>query len=183
MHQQPAVVVRDQIVAAPTLVRRMPAPLRRLVGDLSDAARVRLALDLGPPERSTSPRQVSEDMSTSPVPRSRPAALVPRPPGEASTQTAKLAELRAQLREAQETIEAIRGGGVDSLMIGPPGQEQVYSLASADRTYRLVVEAMNEGAATVSPRGVILDANPRLSPDDRPQRLRTGRHRGARPDP
>ena len=47
-------------------------------------------------------------------------------------------------------------------MIGPPGQEQVYSLASADRTYRLVVEAMSEGAATVSPRGVILDANPRL---------------------
>ena len=71
--------------------------------------------------------------------------------------------MRAQLREAQETIEAIRGGGVDSLMIGPPGQEQVYALASADRPYRLIVEAMNEGAATVSPRGVILDANPRLA--------------------
>ncbi len=47
-------------------------------------------------------------------------------------------------------------------MIGPPGQEQVYSLASADRTYRLLVEAMSEGAVTISPRGVILDANPRL---------------------
>ena len=87
---------------------------------------------------------------------------MPLPNGEASTQTGELAELRAQLREAQETIEAIRGGTVDSLVIGPPGQEQVYSLASADRTYRLVVEAMSEGAATVSPRGVILDANPRL---------------------
>ncbi len=82
--------------------------------------------------------------------------------GEASTQTAELAELRAQLREAQETIEAIRGGTVNSLVIGPPGQEQVYSVASADRTYRLLVEAMSEGAATVSPRGLILDANPRL---------------------
>jgi PAS domain S-box-containing protein len=89
----------------------------------------------------------------------RPSAT---PNGKASTQTGELAELRAQLREAQETIEAIRSGGVDSLVIGPPGQEQVYSLASADRTYRLVVEAMSEGAATVSPRGVILDANPRL---------------------
>ena len=80
----------------------------------------------------------------------------------------ELAEVRAQLREAQETIEAIRGGGIDSLMIGPPGQEQVYSLASADRPYRLIVEAMNEGAATVSPRGVILNANPRPDRDDRP---------------
>ena len=70
--------------------------------------------------------------------------------------------MRAQLREAQQTIEAIRGGGIDSLMIGPPGQEQVYALVSADRPYRLIVEAMNEGAATVSPRGVILNANPRL---------------------
>ena len=76
--------------------------------------------------------------------------------------------MRAQLRELQQTIEAIRTGGVDSLVVGPPGQEQVYSLASADRSYRLIVEAMNEGAATVSPRGVILDANPRLGLDDRP---------------
>ena len=50
----------------------------------------------------------------------------------------------------------------DSLVIGPPGQEQVYALASADRPYRLIVQAMNEGAATISPRGIILDTNPRL---------------------
>jgi PAS domain S-box-containing protein len=73
-----------------------------------------------------------------------------------------VAQLRAELREAQETIEAIQGGGVDSLVIGPPGQEQVYSRSGADRTYRLVVEAMSEGAATISPQGVVLDANPRL---------------------
>jgi PAS domain S-box-containing protein len=70
--------------------------------------------------------------------------------------------VRAQLRELQQTIEAIRTGGVDSLIIGPSGQEQVYALASADRSYRLIVEAMNEGTATVSTRGIILDANPRF---------------------
>jgi PAS domain S-box-containing protein len=70
--------------------------------------------------------------------------------------------VRAQLRELQQTIEAIRTGGVDSLIVGPPGQEQVYALATADRSYRLIVEAMNEGAATVSTRGIVLDANPRL---------------------
>jgi PAS domain S-box-containing protein len=85
------------------------------------------------------------------------------PPGNVkNAELAELAELRAQLREAQETLEAIRGGAVDSLMIGPPGQEQVYAIASADRTYRLIVKSMNEGAATISPRGMILDANPHL---------------------
>ncbi len=85
------------------------------------------------------------------------------PTGESrAAEQTELAEVRAQLGEAQQTIEAIRGGGIDSLMIGPPGQEQVYALVSADRPYRLIVEAMNEGAATVSPRGVILNANPKL---------------------
>jgi PAS domain S-box-containing protein len=78
-------------------------------------------------------------------------------------EAAGITELRAQLREAVDTIEAIRGGGVDSLVIGRPGREQVFTLVSADRTYRLIVEAMSEGAATISPRGVILDVNPRLS--------------------
>ena len=91
---------------------------------------------------------------------SRPAT---RPPAENHREeSVELAEVRAQLRELQQTIEAIRTGGVDSLIVGPPGQEQVYALATADRSYRLIVEAMNEGAATVSTRGVVLDANPRL---------------------
>jgi circadian clock protein KaiB len=48
VQQQPALVLRDQIIAAPTLIKRLPGPLRRVVGDLSDAARLRLELDLGP---------------------------------------------------------------------------------------------------------------------------------------
>ena len=74
--------------------------------------------------------------------------------------SAELAEVRAQLRELQQTVEAIRTGSVDSLIIGPPGQEQVHQIT--DRSYRLIVEAMNEGAATVSTGGEILGANPRL---------------------
>jgi PAS domain S-box-containing protein len=99
-------------------------------------------------------------MSTPPVPQVAGLGRAESgPPGE---NRGEVAQLRAELREAQETIEAIQGGGVDSLVIGPPGQEQVYSRSVADRTYRLVVEAMSEGAATISPQGVILDANPRL---------------------
>jgi PAS domain S-box-containing protein len=100
-------------------------------------------------------------MSTRPVPQvAGPGRAESGPSGQNGDE---VAELRTELREARETIEAIQRGGVDSLVIGPAGQEQVYSRAGADHTYRLVVEAMSEGAATVSPRGVILDANPRLS--------------------
>jgi len=73
---------------------------------------------------------------------------------------AELAEVRAQLRELQQLVEAIRTGSFDSLIIGPPGQERIHY--TTDRSYRLIVEAMSEGAATVSTSGVILGANPRL---------------------
>jgi len=38
----------DQIVAAPTLIKRLPAPLRRLIGDMSDEQRVLVGLDIRP---------------------------------------------------------------------------------------------------------------------------------------
>ena len=44
--EEPARLLGDQVMAIPTLVKHEPAPLRRLVGDLADAQRVRAALDL-----------------------------------------------------------------------------------------------------------------------------------------
>jgi circadian clock protein KaiB len=44
----PAMVVEDHILALPTLVKHSPIPLRQLVGNLTDAQRVRAALDLIP---------------------------------------------------------------------------------------------------------------------------------------
>jgi circadian clock protein KaiB len=38
----------DQIIAAPTLIKRLPLPLRRLIGDMSDEASVLVGLDLRP---------------------------------------------------------------------------------------------------------------------------------------
>lgn len=46
IYQQPALAAEGQIIAAPTLIKAMPLPLRRLVGDFSDAERVVLGLDL-----------------------------------------------------------------------------------------------------------------------------------------
>lgn len=46
MYQEPERLREEQVVAAPTLIRRLPLPERRLVGDLKDTARVCRALDI-----------------------------------------------------------------------------------------------------------------------------------------
>lgn len=46
IYQQPDRARSDNIVAVPTLIRKLPPPLRRLVGDLSDRERVLVGLDL-----------------------------------------------------------------------------------------------------------------------------------------
>jgi circadian clock protein KaiB len=46
IYQQPAVAKQEQIIATPTLIKKLPPPLRRLVGDLSDTQRVLLGLNL-----------------------------------------------------------------------------------------------------------------------------------------
>lgn len=48
IYQKPALARDEQIIAAPTLVKQLPAPLRRLIGDLSNRERVLLGLDLKP---------------------------------------------------------------------------------------------------------------------------------------
>jgi circadian clock protein KaiB len=48
VYQDPEATKADQIVAVPTLVRLLPAPLRRLIGDLSDRERVLAGLDIVP---------------------------------------------------------------------------------------------------------------------------------------
>jgi circadian clock protein KaiB len=51
LYQQPQLAEGEQILALPTLVRRLPPPLRRIVGDLSDTERVLVGLDLAPAPR------------------------------------------------------------------------------------------------------------------------------------
>jgi circadian clock protein KaiB len=50
--ENPRLAVGDQILAVPTVVRKLPQPIRRIVGDLSDTDRVLVGLQLRPP-RST----------------------------------------------------------------------------------------------------------------------------------
>jgi circadian clock protein KaiB len=46
--ETPQLAKGDQIIAVPTLVRRLPPPLKRIIGDLSDEKKVLVGLDLRP---------------------------------------------------------------------------------------------------------------------------------------
>ena len=75
----------------------------------------------------------------------------------------ELASLRLQLEEANDTVEAIRTGQVDALVIKEDNGHQLYTLKSADQTYRVFIEKMNEGAVTLNEAGVILYSNTRFA--------------------
>ncbi len=68
-------------------------------------------------------------------------------------------QLRNQLAEATETINAIRSGQVDALVVEGEQGYELYTLKTADQTYRVFIETMNEGAVTLNQDGMILYAN------------------------
>jgi signal transduction histidine kinase/CheY-like chemotaxis protein len=70
-----------------------------------------------------------------------------------------IAELEKRLQEAEDTLDAIRLGHVDALVVQGPEGEQVFTLKGADHRYRLLVETMTEGALLVASDGTILYAN------------------------
>jgi hypothetical protein len=72
-------------------------------------------------------------------------------------------QLQANLQEAQETLEAIRTGQVDAVVVHGPQGNQVFSLTSAEQPYRFYVERMQEGAVTISQEGLVLYANRRFA--------------------
>jgi len=71
----------------------------------------------------------------------------------------ELDETRLRLAEAEETLNAIRSGEADGLVISGPQGPQVFTLEGAQDPYRLLIEQMSEGAMTLSRAGVILYAN------------------------
>ena len=75
----------------------------------------------------------------------------------------ELEELRDRLREAEQTLSAIRNGEVDSLIVTGPHGDQVFSLKGAEQPYRIFVEQMQEGAVTLTHDGTILYANHRFA--------------------
>jgi PAS domain S-box-containing protein len=70
--------------------------------------------------------------------------------------------LRRRLEEAEEALRALRTGEVDAVLV-ESDHEQVYTLETADKPYRLLVEQMPQGAATLTVDGTILYCNRRFA--------------------
>jgi PAS domain S-box-containing protein len=71
----------------------------------------------------------------------------------------ELAELRARLAEAEESLRAIRSGEVDAVVVAGRQGPQVFTLEGAGDAYRVLIESMNEGALTLTADKMILYAN------------------------
>ena len=71
--------------------------------------------------------------------------------------------LRRRLEDAEETLRAIGSGEVDAFVVSGIEGDQVFTLKGAEHPYRVLVETMNEGAATLAADGTILYCNNRLA--------------------
>jgi two-component system, cell cycle sensor histidine kinase and response regulator CckA len=76
---------------------------------------------------------------------------------------AELHELRARLREAEDTLDAIRNGAIDALVISGPDGPKSFTLSGADTVYRTFFQTMGEGGLTVNDQGTILSCNQKFS--------------------
>jgi PAS domain S-box-containing protein len=77
-------------------------------------------------------------------------------PGQASKE---VSDLQGRVAELEETLRAIRMGEVDAVLVSGPQGDQVFTLQGAEHPYRLMVETIDEGAATLADDGTVLYAN------------------------
>lgn len=71
--------------------------------------------------------------------------------------------LRSELLDSKSTLEAIRTGQVDALVVQGKNGHELYTLHSADRSYRVFIEKMTEGAVAVNHGGLILYSNSKFA--------------------
>jgi two-component system phosphate regulon sensor histidine kinase PhoR len=71
----------------------------------------------------------------------------------------ELNEIKLQLEEATDTINAIRSGEIDALIVRSDDGPQLYTLKGADHAYRIFIEQMTEGAVTLNTEGYIEYSN------------------------
>jgi len=72
-------------------------------------------------------------------------------------------ELRSRLEAAETTLQAIRAGEVDALVVARAGEDHVVTVQGADLPYRILLDQMYAGAVTLTPNGVIVYCNERFA--------------------
>ena len=75
------------------------------------------------------------------------------------TQPNSAKELRTRVAELEETLRAIHMGEVDAVLVSSVKGDQVFTLQGAEHPYRLLVETIEEGAATLADDGTVLYSN------------------------
>ncbi|MES2397187.1 MAG: PAS domain S-box protein, partial [Bacteroidota bacterium] len=68
-------------------------------------------------------------------------------------------QLRQHIQKAKDTVDLINTGSIDALVIPNKKDLKVYTETTADKTYRVLIEKMNEGAVTLDKDGTILFSN------------------------
>ena len=71
----------------------------------------------------------------------------------------QVTDLLARVAELEETLRAIRMGEVDAVLVSGPEGDQVFTLQGAEHPYRLMIETIDEGAASLADDGTVLYAN------------------------
>jgi circadian clock protein KaiB len=61
VYQQPVLAEGEQIIAAPTLIKKLPLPLRRFIGDMSHTEKILLGLDLRPLPAKEKPQMNTDE--------------------------------------------------------------------------------------------------------------------------
>jgi diguanylate cyclase (GGDEF)-like protein/PAS domain S-box-containing protein len=162
VNDDPAAFLPRGILATPTLVKYRPLPVRRFVGKLSGSGWT-FSLPTSTRERQRGHRPPRSLLATA----TEPAATVRDGAARAGTGLADASSPRAGAHtttEMEDMLRAIGAGEVDAFVVSDDaGVQRVFSLSTADRPYRLFVENMRDGAATVSSTGIILYANRRLA--------------------
>jgi PAS domain S-box-containing protein len=76
----------------------------------------------------------------------------------------EIEELQVKLHDAEETLRAIHSGEIDAIVVEDPNKvSQIYTMDGADRLYRILVEEMWQGVATITQDSTIYYSNARLS--------------------
>ncbi len=75
----------------------------------------------------------------------------------------QIEELERRCDDAEEALNAIRRGAVDALVIYTDEGEKIFTIQGGETTYRLMIESINEGAATLIEDGTILYCNRRFA--------------------
>ena len=77
----------------------------------------------------------------------------------------RIRELERQLEESEETLDAIRRGDIDAVVVNDAvsATHRIYTLENADHPYRVLIEQIQEGAVTLGPDGAIFYCNRRLA--------------------